>query len=135
MTDKTDRPDSAAHVYDTTPRPPMRTIDRPDVSRQPTPEARAVLASLVNLTDETRESNDSESMPAPHLGERFSQRQLARKVLAGRSYQAVQAWLGGDPIPQVTNDWLLHDLQRVDARAEDRMVRLEADEIAIVVKR
>lgn len=135
MTDKTNRPDGAEHVYDTAPRPPMRTIDRADDPRLPTPDARAILASLVNLTEETRASGSSETMPAPHVGERFSQRQLARKVLAGRSYQAVQAWLAGEPIPQVTNDWLLHDLQRVDARAEERMVRVAEDEIAIVVKR
>lgn len=74
-------------------------------------------------------------MTAPHVGEPFSQRQLARKVLAGRRHQAVQGWLAGEPIPQVTADWLRNDLQRIDARAEDRMVRVEADEIAIVVRR
>ncbi len=118
MTDQTNRPDL---TYDTPPRPPLRTVDRPDDSRPATPEAQAALVNMI-------------AMHAPHVGEPFSQRQLARKVLAGRSYQAVQAWLNGEPVPRVTADWLLHDLQRVDARAEDRMIRVAADEIAIVVR-
>ncbi len=121
MTDKTNQPDAAERAYSTTPSPPQRTIDHPD-DRPPTPEARAALATMLAMT-------------APHVGEPFSQRQLARKVLAGRSYQAVQGWLAGDPIPQVTAEWLLNDLQRIDARAEDRMLRVAADEIAVVVKR
>ena len=69
------------------------------------------------------------------IGRDFSQRQLARKVLAGRSYQAVQGWINGEPVPKTTAEWLTEDLQRVDARAEERMVRVLEDEIAIVVKR
>lgn len=117
--------------YDTTPATPKRTIDRPETDRAPTPEALEVLRALVN------DSRDgaSELMPAPHAGPRFSQRQAARKLLAGRSYQALQAWLGGDPVPRTTADFLLEDLQRVDALEEERMVRLQEDEIAIIVKR
>lgn len=113
-------------LYDTTPPTPLRTVDRAQPTREATPEALNVLRALVN--------DDSQSdMPAPHLGPRFSQRRAARLLLAGRSYQALQAWLNGDPIPKATADYLLEDLRRVDARAEDRVLHLAEDEIAIVV--
>lgn len=119
--------------YDTRPRDAMRTIDHPDIDRPATPDALERLRALVNLTD-AQGTAVRDAMPVPHAGERFSQRQLARKVLAGRSYQAVQAWLNGEPIPRVTAEWLTEDLERVDARPADRMVRVAADEIAIVVR-
>jgi hypothetical protein len=112
---------------------PPRTIDRSaQPERPPTPAALTVLAALVR---ETEGDSKGGTMPAPHAGERFSQRQLARKILAGRSYQAVQAWLGGEPVPKVTADWLLEDLARIDAREVARSIVLQDDEIAIVVRR
>ncbi len=120
--------------YDTRPKAPLRTVDRPDDTRALTPEAAAVLRALVNETDKTGAAVRG-SLQAPHFGERFSQRQLARKVLAGRSYQAVQGWLGGEPVPKTTAEWLTEDLRWVDARSEARVIRLAEDEIAIVVKR
>jgi hypothetical protein len=119
-------------AYDSTPPTPLRTIDRPIVDRAPTPEALAVLRALVQQMDEAHMPSE---MPAPHAGPRFSQRRAARKLLAGRSYQALQAWLSGEPVPYATAEFLLRDLQRIDAREEGRMVRVEDDEIAIIVRR
>lgn len=121
-------------TYDTTPKAPLRTVDHPGSSRPPTPEAQDVLRRLVNETDGEGNVVPTD-MPAPHSGPRFSQRQAARKLLAGRSYQAVQAWLDGEPVPAATVPFLCDDLQRVDNRAEDRAVMVHADEIAIIVKR
>lgn len=100
----------------------------------PTSSALAALRALVSETDDDGTVVPTD-MAAPHVGPRLSQRRLARKLLAGRSYQAVQAWLSGEPVPKVTADWLLEDLQRVDARAEARSIVLQDDEIAIVVRR
>lgn len=98
------------------------------------PDVASVLRQLVHDADEDGSMAGGE-LPAPHAGARFSQRQLARLVFAGRSYQAVQAWLHGEPAPKLTSEWLLEDLQRIDARSEDRMVHVLQDEIVIVVKR
>lgn len=112
---------------------PRRTGDRRTQPERPaTLEALTVLASLVRETDGGARGG---TMPAPHDGERFSQRQLARKILAGRSYQAVQAWLGGEPVPKVTADWLLEDLVRIDSREDARSIVLQDDEIAIIIRR
>lgn len=128
----------AAHhdtSYPTTSPDALRTIDRPPTpTREATPAAQRVLRELVNETAEDGSVLDT-LMPAPHLGPRFSQRQLARLVLAGRSYQSVQAWLKGEPVPATTVEYLERDLQRVDARQEERTVRLQDDEIAIIVRR
>jgi len=142
MTDQTKRPEDGSSdtpapdrfTYDTTPATPLRTVDHSGTGRPPTPTAQAALRALVNETDEEGRVVPTD-MPAPHLGARFTQRQAARKLLAGRSYQAVQAWLAGEPVPTATADFLEEDLQRIDNRAEDRMVRVGADEIAIVIKR
>ena len=64
----------------------------------PAPDVASVLRQLVQDTADEGSTAGSE-LPAPHAGTRFSQRQLARLVLAGRSYQAVQAWLTGEPRP------------------------------------
>jgi hypothetical protein len=116
--------------YDAAPPTPLRTVDRPTPDRAPTPEALAVLRDLVS---DSSTPDAPTTMPAPHQGPRFSQRRAARLLLAGRSYQAVQAWLRGEPIPQTTAEFLLEDLRRVDAHAEDRVVQVYEDEIAIVV--
>lgn len=100
----------------------------------PAADVASVLRQLVHDTDEDGPTAGA-TLPAPHAGSRFSQRQLARQILAGRSYQAVQAWLHGEPAPKLTSEWLLKDLQRIDARSEDRMVHVLQDEIVIVVKR
>lgn len=142
MTDQPKRPDDATpdpkapdqFTYNTTPATPRRTVDHPGHERPATPAAQDALRALVNETDAEGRVVPSD-MPSPHLGPRFTQRQAARKLLAGRSYQAVQAWLAGEPVPAVTADWLEQDLQRIDNRAEDRMIRVAADEIVIVVKR
>lgn len=120
--------------YDPPTNPPLRTVDQPDPARAPTPAALAVLRALVSETDDDGTAIAS-AMPAPHDGARFSQRRLARKILAGRSYQAVQAWLAGEPVPKVTADWLLEDLVRIDAREESRSIVLQDDEIAIIIRR
>lgn len=132
--DAPNRTDATHTPYPTTPREPLRTIDHRDESRTPTPEALEQLRALVNETDSEGNALRT-TMPSPNSGDRMSQRQVARKLLAGRSYQAVQSWLAGDPIPKVTAEWFTDDLQRVDARAEDRMVRVAEDEIAIIVRR
>lgn len=118
-------------TYDTTPPVPKRTVDRPFTEEHA--RALTALRALVN-TNEAGEAIDG-PMGAPHLGDRMSQRQVARRLLAGRSYQAVQAWLAGEPTPASMVDFLTQDLQRIDALAKDRMVRVAKDEIAIVVKR
>ncbi len=121
-------------TYGTTHPEPRRTVDHAEAPRVPTPAAQQRLRDLVNDPTPSGDTRGS-ALPAPHSGARFSQRQAARKLLAGRSYQAVQAWLRGEPVPTATAEFLEHDLQRVDAREEARMVRAEADEIVIVVRR
>lgn len=117
-------------VYDTDVPIGKQTVDRPP--REFNEEHERALEALQRIVNA---NGDTALMPAPHVGERMSQRATARKILAGRSYQAVQAWLNRDPMPAGMVDWLLNDLQRVDAGTEDRMVRVADDEIAIVVRR
>lgn len=134
MTTDKNKNDASKDAYAFKKTAPLRTVDVRSEERPPTPEALAVLQTLVNETDDAGNAISSD-MPAPHFGERFSQRQLARKILAGRSYQAVQAWLAGSPVPNVTAQWFTEDLQWVDARQSERVIRLQDDEIAIIVKR
>lgn len=112
-----------------------RTVDR--APRAPNPDndrALEALRKIVNPLD-VRIAENAMPMEAPHVGDSMSQRKTAQLILAGRSYQAVQAWLNGEPMPNSMVEWLVNDLQRVDASPRDRMVRIGEDEIAIVVKR